>query len=107
MLRWCGIQCGEKCFRRIIFDKLLERMEFCINNHGDYFEHLIKFELSLYLYMFLFFKLQNFWSDLSTCINHFLVLEKKKNLLEQLLEYFRWYCIQNGKDEILTNKMVV
>ncbi|CAF0880875.1 unnamed protein product [Rotaria sordida] len=24
------------------FDKLLERMELCINNHGDYFEHLIK-----------------------------------------------------------------
>ena len=24
------------------FDKLLERMELCINNHGDYFEHLMK-----------------------------------------------------------------
>ncbi|CAF5098576.1 unnamed protein product [Rotaria sp. Silwood1] len=24
------------------FDKLLGRMELCINNHGDYFEHLIK-----------------------------------------------------------------
>jgi hypothetical protein len=24
------------------FDKLLERMEVCINNHDDYFEHLIK-----------------------------------------------------------------
>ncbi|CAF3268782.1 unnamed protein product [Rotaria sp. Silwood2] len=24
------------------FHKLLERMELCINNHGDYFEHLIK-----------------------------------------------------------------
>ncbi|CAF3785706.1 unnamed protein product [Rotaria socialis] len=24
------------------FDKLLERMELCINNHGNYFEHLIK-----------------------------------------------------------------
>jgi histone-lysine N-methyltransferase SETMAR len=24
------------------FEKLLERMELCINNHGDYFEHLIK-----------------------------------------------------------------
>ncbi|CAF3550480.1 unnamed protein product [Rotaria sp. Silwood1] len=24
------------------FDKLLEIMELCINNHGDYFEHLIK-----------------------------------------------------------------
>ncbi|CAF2734506.1 unnamed protein product [Rotaria sp. Silwood2] len=24
------------------FDKLLERMKLCINNHGDYFEHLIK-----------------------------------------------------------------
>ena len=24
------------------FDKLLERMELCINNHGHYFEHLIK-----------------------------------------------------------------
>jgi histone-lysine N-methyltransferase SETMAR len=24
------------------FDKLLERMEVCINNHGDYFEHLMK-----------------------------------------------------------------
>ena len=23
------------------FDKLLERMELCISNHGDYFEHLI------------------------------------------------------------------
>ena len=44
------------------FDKLLERMELCINNHADYFEHLIKpkFELSLVL-----FRLQNFWSDLS------------------------------------------
>ncbi|CAF4698778.1 unnamed protein product, partial [Rotaria sp. Silwood2] len=27
---------------RKTFDKLLERMELCINNHGDYFEHLIK-----------------------------------------------------------------
>ena len=26
-------------FKRI-FDKLLERIELCINNHGDYFEHL-------------------------------------------------------------------
>ena len=25
-----------------IFDKLIERMELCINNHEDYFEHLIK-----------------------------------------------------------------
>jgi hypothetical protein len=24
------------------FDKLLERMELCIENNGDYFEHLIK-----------------------------------------------------------------
>ena len=24
------------------FHKLLERMELCINNNGDYFEHLIK-----------------------------------------------------------------
>jgi hypothetical protein len=24
------------------FNKLLERMELCINNHGDYFEHLVK-----------------------------------------------------------------
>ena len=24
------------------FDKLLERMEVCINNHGDFVEHLIK-----------------------------------------------------------------
>ncbi|CAF4930358.1 unnamed protein product [Rotaria socialis] len=24
------------------FDKVLERMELCINNHGDYFEHSIK-----------------------------------------------------------------
>ena len=44
----------EKCFarevskvekkysRRRIFDKLLEGMELCINNHGDYFEYLIK-----------------------------------------------------------------
>ena len=27
---------------KIPFDKLLERMELCINNHGDYFEHLMK-----------------------------------------------------------------
>ena len=24
------------------FDKLMKRMELCINNHGDYFEHLVK-----------------------------------------------------------------
>ena len=24
------------------FDKLLEKMELCINNRGDYFEHLVK-----------------------------------------------------------------
>jgi hypothetical protein len=24
------------------FDKLLERIELCVNNNGDYFEHLIK-----------------------------------------------------------------
>ena len=24
------------------FDKLFERMELCINNHGDYFERLVK-----------------------------------------------------------------
>ena len=28
----------KKCF-----DKLLERMGLCINHHGDYFEHLIKY----------------------------------------------------------------
>ena len=27
---------------RKTFEKLLEIMELCINNHGDYFEHLIK-----------------------------------------------------------------
>ena len=34
----------KKSERRILktFDKLFERMELCINNHGDYFEHLIK-----------------------------------------------------------------
>ena len=37
-----GIEDGEKYFRRRIFEKLLERMKRCINNHGDYFEHLIK-----------------------------------------------------------------
>jgi histone-lysine N-methyltransferase SETMAR len=25
-----------------IFDKLIERMQLCIQNHGDYFEHLMK-----------------------------------------------------------------
>ena len=27
---------------RKTFDKLLARMKLCINNNGDYFEHLIK-----------------------------------------------------------------
>ena len=31
----------EEEFRKT-FDKLLERMKLCINNNGDYFEHLIK-----------------------------------------------------------------
>ncbi|CAF3140346.1 unnamed protein product, partial [Rotaria sp. Silwood2] len=31
----------EKEFKKT-FDKLLERMELCINNNGDYFEHLLK-----------------------------------------------------------------
>jgi histone-lysine N-methyltransferase SETMAR len=31
----------EEQFKKT-FDKLLERMELCINNHGDYFEHLVK-----------------------------------------------------------------
>ena len=31
----------ETEFRKT-FDKLLERMKLCINNNGDYFEHLIK-----------------------------------------------------------------
>jgi hypothetical protein len=31
----------EKEFKKT-FDKLLERMELCINNRGDFFEHLIK-----------------------------------------------------------------
>jgi len=31
----------EKDFKKP-FDKLLERMKLCINNNGDYFEHLIK-----------------------------------------------------------------
>ena len=35
----CGIQGGEKYARRI-FEKLFERMELCINDHGDYSEHL-------------------------------------------------------------------
>ena len=34
-----GIQGGEKYSRSRIFEKLLERMEHCINNHEDYFEH--------------------------------------------------------------------
>ena len=37
-----GIQGGEKYSRRRIFDKLLERIELCINDYGDYFEHSIK-----------------------------------------------------------------
>ena len=32
---------SEEEFKKT-FDKLLERMELCINNHGDYFEHLMK-----------------------------------------------------------------
>ena len=50
-------QADEKCLARAVskivkniseeefkktFDKLLKRMELCINNHGDYFEHLMK-----------------------------------------------------------------
>jgi hypothetical protein len=31
----------EEEFKKTV-DKLLERMELCINNHGDYFEYLIK-----------------------------------------------------------------
>ena len=42
MLSSYGIQDGEKYSRRRIFDKLLDGMELCINNDGDYFEHLIK-----------------------------------------------------------------
>ena len=42
MLTSFGIQGGEKYLRRRIFEKLFERMELCINNHVDYFEHLIK-----------------------------------------------------------------
>ena len=45
----------KKCF-----DKFFERMELCINNHGDYFGHETR-TFSLIL----LFKLQNFWSDLS------------------------------------------
>ena len=41
MLRSHGIPGGEKYSRRI-FEKLFERMELSINNHSDYFEHLIK-----------------------------------------------------------------
>ena len=32
---------SEEEFKKA-FDKLLERMELCINNHGNYFEHLMK-----------------------------------------------------------------
>ena len=32
---------SEEEFKKT-FDKLLERMELCINNHSDYFEHLMK-----------------------------------------------------------------
>ena len=32
---------SEEEFKRT-FDKLLERMELCVNNHDDYFEHLMK-----------------------------------------------------------------
>ena len=42
MLSSCSIQGGEKYSIRRIFEKLLERMKVCINDHGDYFEHLIK-----------------------------------------------------------------
>ena len=37
-----GIEGGEKYSRRRIFERLFERMKLCINNHGDYFGHLIK-----------------------------------------------------------------
>ena len=37
----CLARAVKKYSRRRIFDKLLEVMEFCINNHGDYFEYLI------------------------------------------------------------------
>ena len=42
MFSSCGIQGGEKDSRRRIFDKLSESMKLSINNHGDYFKHLIK-----------------------------------------------------------------
>ena len=50
-------QANEKCLIRMVskvvknvpeeeykkaFNKLSERIKFCINNYGDYFEHLIK-----------------------------------------------------------------
>ena len=47
-------QVNEKCLSSVVskamkniseeefFDKLLERIELCINNHGDCFEHLTK-----------------------------------------------------------------
>ena len=42
MLRLRGIPSGKKYWQRRILEKLLERMELCINNDDDYFEHLIK-----------------------------------------------------------------
>ena len=49
MIRSGGIQGGARYSRRRIFDKLLERMELCINNHGDYFEHLTKLRVDVKL----------------------------------------------------------
>ena len=42
MISSCGIPNGENYSRRRIFEKLLERMELCVDNHGDDFEHLIE-----------------------------------------------------------------
>ena len=39
---------------RKTFEKLLGRMELCINNRGDYFEHLIK-NNSNFLFVFIVF----------------------------------------------------
>ena len=46
----------EEGFKKI-FDKLLESMECCINNHGNYFEYLVK---SNEKYLFVFSCCQNF-----------------------------------------------
>ena len=61
----CSIQGGERNSRGRIFQKLLEKVELCTNNHGAYFEHLMKQNSNfLCLYIFLF-KFQSFWLDLS------------------------------------------